>query len=141
MLSPERTETNKVSFNFWMIKFTVMPKKIFGTWQFDFIIQKFVRLKSKHFSQLFWWEVDMRELRAFILQKVQASVVERQKNKFCSTSLNFGKVDTIIRIVSVRDRSRDSTPFLEQKMRPCNLQKQVKKVFGFQNCSDLSLFK
>ena len=36
-------------------------KKLFGTWQFgkidvlvNFIIQKFARLKSKHFSQFFW---------------------------------------------------------------------------------------
>jgi hypothetical protein len=36
-------------------------KKIFGTWQFgkinalvNFIIQKFARLKNKHFSQFFW---------------------------------------------------------------------------------------
>ena len=63
--------------NFWMIKFIVTPKKTI--WQFDFIIQKFARLKSKHFSQFFWWEVNLRRLRAFILQKVQTSVVERQK--------------------------------------------------------------
>ena len=29
-------------------------KKLSGTWQFDFIIQIFARLKSKHFSQFFW---------------------------------------------------------------------------------------
>ena len=41
-----------------MIKFTVIPKKLFRTWQFDkidvldnFMIQKFARLKSKHISQ------------------------------------------------------------------------------------------
>ena len=34
----------------------------------------------------------MRELsRAFILQKVQASVVERQKKKFCYSSIASGK--------------------------------------------------
>ena len=48
----------------WMIKFTVIQKKTFGTWQFDkigvlvnLIIQK---LKSKHLvslSQFLWWEV------------------------------------------------------------------------------------
>ena len=38
----------------------VIPKKLFGTWKFgkiddlvNFIIQKFARLKSKHFSQFF----------------------------------------------------------------------------------------
>jgi hypothetical protein len=35
--------------------------------------------------------LNMKELRAFILQKVQASVVERQKNKFCYSSLALGK--------------------------------------------------
>ena len=31
------------------------------------------------------------------LQKVQASVVERQKKKFCYPSLSFGKEDTLIK--------------------------------------------
>ena len=73
-----------------MIKFTVTQKKLFGTWQFgkidvllNFIIQKFERLKSKHFSQFYWSEVNLRGLRGLILQKVQTLVVERQKNKFC----------------------------------------------------------
>jgi hypothetical protein len=39
-------------------------------------------------------------LRAFILQKVQASVVERQKKKFCYPSLIFGKEDTFIILLS-----------------------------------------
>ena len=56
--------------------------------------------KSKHLSQFFWWEVNLRELRAFILQKVQASVVERQKKKFCYWSLNFGKKDIHIILLS-----------------------------------------
>ena len=70
------------------------------------IIQKFARLKSKHFSQFFWWEVNLRGLRAFILQKVQASVVKRKKKKFKSW---FGKGDTLIILLSAWDRSRDST--------------------------------
>ena len=47
-------------FNFTKIQFlndkiySYTKKKLFGTWQFDFIIQKFARLKSKHFSQFFW---------------------------------------------------------------------------------------
>ena len=91
-------------------------KKLFGTWQFgkidvlvNFMIWKFARLKSKHFSQFFWWEVNLRRLRAFILQKVQASVVERQKKKFCYPSLNFGKEDTHMILLSAWDRSHDST--------------------------------
>ena len=57
----------------------------------QFSKQSFARLKSKHFPQFFWWKVNLRELRGFILQKVQASVVERQKKKFCYPSLCFGK--------------------------------------------------
>ena len=49
------------------------------------------------------------QLRAFILQKVQASVVERQKKKFCYQSLNFWKEDTHIIPLSAWDRSHDST--------------------------------
>ena len=48
----------------------------------QFSKQSFARLKSKHLAQFFWWKVNLRELRGFILQKVQASVVERQKKKF-----------------------------------------------------------
>ena len=85
-------------FNFTKLQFlndkiySYTKKKLFGTWQFDFIIQKFARLKSKHFSQFFWWEVNLRGLRAFMLQKVQASVVKR-----------------LIILLSAWDRSRDST--------------------------------
>ena len=54
-------------FNFTKLQFlndkiySYTKKKLFGTWQFgkidvlvNFIIQKFARLKSKHFSQFFW---------------------------------------------------------------------------------------
>ena len=68
----------------------------------QFSKQSFARLKSKHLAQFFWWKVNLRELRGFILQKVQASVVERQKKKFYYPSFNFGKENTIIRIVSLR---------------------------------------
>jgi hypothetical protein len=53
--------------------------------------------------------VNLRGLREFILQKVQASVVERQKKKFCYPSLSFGKEDARMIILSASDRSRDST--------------------------------
>jgi hypothetical protein len=101
------------TFNFWMIKFTVIQIKTI--WHFaigvlvSFIIQKLARLKSKHFSQFFCWEVNLRGLRGFILQKVQASVVERQKKKVCYPSLSFGKEDSLIILLSAWDRSRDST--------------------------------
>ena len=108
-------------FNFTKLQFlndkiySYTKKKLFGTWQFgkidvlvNFIIQKFARLKSKHFSQFFWWEVNLRGLRAFILQKVQASVFEGQEKKYCYPSLSFGKEDTLIILLSAWDRSRDS---------------------------------
>jgi len=68
----------------------------------NFIIQKFTRLKSKHFSQFFWWEVNLRGLRAFILQNVQASVVERQKKKFCYPSLSWEGRHSYNTFVSLR---------------------------------------
>ena len=82
------------NFNFWMTKFTVIPKKtiwhlaIWKNWCFgQFFVYKFARLKSKYFFQFLWWEVNLRGLRAFILQ----TVVERQKKKFCYPSLSFEK--------------------------------------------------
>jgi hypothetical protein len=60
----------------------------------------FARLKSKNFSQFFWWEVNLRGLRALILQKVQASVVEIQKKKFCYSSFSFGKEDILLILLS-----------------------------------------
>jgi hypothetical protein len=79
-------------------KYSYTKKKLFGTWQFgkidvlvNFVIQKFARLKSNHFSQFFWSKVNLRGSRAFILQKVHALVVERQKKKFYYLSLSFEK--------------------------------------------------
>ncbi len=69
----------------------------------------FARLKSKHFSQFFWWELNLMGLRALILQKVQSSVVERQKKKFCYPSLSSGKEDTLLLLLSAWDRSRACT--------------------------------
>ena len=101
------------NFNFWMIKFIVITKKnylaLVNLAKLMFWSILFARLKSKHFSQFFWWEVNLMGLRALILQKVQASVFERQKKKFCYPSLNFGKEDTLLILLSAWDRSRDST--------------------------------
>ena len=105
-----------------IFKFNIIPK---GKW-FKFTISnhsvttayfciiKQTKLKQTNWTQMlnrkfFWWEVNLRRLRAFILQKVQASVVERQKKKFCYPSLNFGKEDTHMILLSAWDRSRDST--------------------------------
>ena len=95
---------------FWMIKFAVIPKKAIwnlAIWQ-NWCFGQFTNLQLSFF-QLFSWEVNLRWLRGFILQKVQASVVERQKKKFFYTSLIFGKEDTLIILLSAWDISRDST--------------------------------
>ena len=49
------------------------------------------KTKSKHLSQFFWWEINLRELRGFILQKIWALVAGRQKKKFCPWSLDLGR--------------------------------------------------
>ena len=78
--------------------YSYTKKKLFGTWQFgkidvliNFIIQKFARLKSKQFSQFFWQEVNMRGLRAFILQKVQALVFKRHEKENLLSITALGK--------------------------------------------------
>ena len=45
-------------------------------------------------------DLNLRGLRALILQKVQTSSLKRQKKKFCYPSLSFGKEDTHIKILS-----------------------------------------
>ena len=66
-------------------------KKLFGTWQFGkidvLVIQKFARLKSKHFSQFFWWEVNLKRLRAFIFcfaKEKKLHQIQRKKKKILS---------------------------------------------------------
>ena len=62
-----------------MIEFTIIQKKLFGTWQFgkfdvlvNFMIQKFATFFSVFLVR------GKYERRAFILKKIHASVVERQ---------------------------------------------------------------
>ena len=46
------------SFNIWMINYSYTQKSYLAIWQNcfgHFITQKFVSLKSNHFSQFFWW--------------------------------------------------------------------------------------
>jgi hypothetical protein len=77
-----------------MIKFAFIPKKLFGTWQFSKLVFWSIlslRLKSKHYSQFFWRKVNLRGLRGFILYKVQASVVERQKKSSATDHSALGK--------------------------------------------------
>ena len=49
------------------------------------------KTKSEHLTQFFWWEINLRELRGFILQKIWALVAGRQKKKFCHWSLDLGR--------------------------------------------------
>ena len=70
-----------------------------GSWQFgkidvvvNFIICNIEKCTFFSVSLV----VNHRRLRAFILQKV----VERQKKKFCYPSLNFGKEDTHMILLS-----------------------------------------
>ena len=57
-------QTKCLLFNFWIIKFTVIPKKPFGTWQFgkmgvlvNFVIQKLNTSFVSVFygDRFFWW--------------------------------------------------------------------------------------
>ena len=67
------------SFNFWMINYSYTQKSYLAICFGHFIIQKFASLKSKQFSQFFWWEINLRRLTKFILQKVQASGLRDRK--------------------------------------------------------------
>ena len=66
------------------------------------------KTKSKHLSQFFWWEINLRELRGFILQKIWALVAGRQKKKVLPLITRLGKEETLIILLSAWDRSRDS---------------------------------
>ena len=58
--------------------------------------------KSKHLPQFFWLEVNLRGLRDSFFRKFRPQLLKDRKKKFCYPSFNFGKGDTIIRIVSLR---------------------------------------
>ena len=88
------------------IKKTIWHLAIWQNWCFGQFYH--ARLKSKHFSQFFWWEVNLRGLRAFILQNVQGSVVETEK-KVLQPITQLGKEETLIILLPAWDRSRDST--------------------------------
>ena len=97
------------SFNFWMINYSYTQKSYLAIGQNCFghlITQKFVSWKSKQFSHFFWWEVILRGLTKFILQKVQASGLRDRKRS--SNTHHFGKEYTLIILLSAWKRSRDS---------------------------------
>ena len=93
----------------WMIFFIILQKnKLFGTWKFGKIDVLINFNFFPQFSQFFLWEVNLRGLRAFILQNVQGSVVETEK-KVLLPITQLGKEETLIILLSAWDRSRDST--------------------------------
>ena len=93
----------------WMIFFLQFyKKKLFGTWKFGKIDVLINFNFFPQFSQFFLWEVNLRGLRAFILQNVQGSVVETEK-KVLLPITQLGKEETLIILLSAWDRSRDST--------------------------------
>ena len=93
----------------WMIFFyNFTKKKLFGTCKFGKIDVLINFNFFPQFSQFFLWEVNLRGLRAFILQNVQGSVVETEK-KVLLPITQLGKEETLIILLSAWDRSRDST--------------------------------
>ena len=86
----------------------LQKKKIFGTWKFGKIDVLINFNFFPQFSQFFLWEVNLRGLRAFILQTVQGSVVETEKKVLLHIT-QLGKEETLIILLSAWDRSRDST--------------------------------
>ena len=79
-----------------MIEFTGIPKKLFGTWQFDFIIQKFARLKSKQFTQFFWWKVKSEKIESIYFAENSGLTEKEALLPFTQ----LGKEDTIIILLS-----------------------------------------
>ena len=86
----------------------ILQKKLFSTWKFGKIDVLINFNFFPQFSQFFLWEVNLRGLRAFILQNVQGSVVETEK-KVLLPITQLGKEETLIILLSAWDRSRDST--------------------------------
>ena len=74
-------------------------KKLFGTWKFGKIVVLINFIIFPQFSQFFLREVNLRGLRAFILQNVQGSVVETEK-KVLLPITQLGKEDTHIILLS-----------------------------------------
>jgi hypothetical protein len=99
-----QAEKSNMYFNFWMIKFTIIPKKYYLALGNLTLSLKNLQDCKVNISQFFWWEVNLRGLRAFILQKVQASVVEKKITSATHHS-DLGKKT----FLSAWDRSHDST--------------------------------
>ena len=107
----DKSNTRVSSFfewNEWFFFYNFTKKKLFGTWKFGKIDVLINFNFFPQFSQFFLWEVNLRGLRAFILQNVQGSVVETEK-KVLLPITQLGKEETLIILLSAWDRSRDST--------------------------------
>ena len=77
-----------LNFNFWIIKYTVIPKKTYLA--LASLILSFKNLQDWKVNSLLSFSgggLNLRELKAFILQKIQAW----QKKKFYYPSLSLGK--------------------------------------------------
>ena len=94
------------SFNFWMINYSYTQKSYLALWQNcfgQFITQKFPSLKSKQFSQFFfWWEVNLRGLTKFSFQKVQASGLRDRKRTFTTHHSVWERKHSFNTFVSLR---------------------------------------
>ena len=77
-----------LNFNFWIVKYTVIPKKTYLA--LANLILSFKNLQDWKVNSLLSFSgggLNLRELKAFILQKIQAW----QKKKFYYPSLSLGK--------------------------------------------------
>ena len=81
-------------------------KNLFDTWQLakidvlvNSIVQKISRLKSKHFFSVFLVRCESERIESIHLQKVQASVVESEKEDLLSFT-QLGKEEILIILLS-----------------------------------------
>ena len=95
------------SFSVWMVNYSYTQKSYLALWQNcfgQFITQKFPSLKSKQFSQFFFWWEDWQNL---VFRKFRPQAWETEK-EVPLLIIQFGKEDTLIIFLSAWDRSRDS---------------------------------
>ena len=94
------------SLNFWMVNYSYTQKSYLALWQNrfgQFITQKFPSLKSKQFSQVFfWWEVNLRGLTKFSFQKVQAWGLRDRKITFTTHHSVWERKHSFNTFVSLR---------------------------------------
>ena len=99
------TETNIYFFNFTKLQF--LNDKIYSHAKKNYLALGNLILQD--FSQFFWWEVNWEDWEHSFCRKFRPQLLRDRKKKFCYPSLQFGKEDTLIILLSAWDRSRDST--------------------------------